>query len=96
MFLAEHATDNGEEEFLATVIVSRVDTFYFLLRSAEILVLGPQRTSRITGSGFRISFHLDWQIDDDIHGAYSNPGTQVEAQNKGFSAVSQTDLPELI
>ena len=29
MFLAEHATDNGEEEFLATVIVSSVDTFYF-------------------------------------------------------------------
>ena len=23
MFLAEHATDNGEEEFLATVIVSK-------------------------------------------------------------------------
>ena len=44
MFLAEHATDNGEEEFLATVIVSSVDSFYFLRRSAEILLLGPQRT----------------------------------------------------
>ena len=26
------------------------------------------------------------------HGAYSNPGTQVEAQNKAFGAVSQRDL----
>ena len=29
------------------------------------------------------------------HGAYSNPGTQVETQNKDFGAVSQTDLTRL-
>ena len=92
MFLAEHATDNGEEEFLATVIVSSVDSFYFLRRSADILVLGPNELNKLP----EVGFGFDWQIDDDIHGAYSNPGTQVEAQNKGFGAVSQTDLPELI
>ena len=26
------------------------------------------------------------------HGAYSNPGTQVRAQNKDFGAFAQTDL----
>ena len=26
------------------------------------------------------------------HSAYSNPGTQERAQNKNYSAVSQTDL----
>ena len=28
---------------------------------------GPQRTQQITGRAFRISFHLDWQIDDGIY-----------------------------
>ena len=38
-----------------------------------------QRTQRITGSAFRISFNLDWLMDNDIfnrvimHGPYSNP-----------------------
>ena len=30
------------------------------------LVLGTQRTQRITGSAFRISFHPDWQIDNGL------------------------------
>ena len=28
---------------------------------------GPQQTQQITGRAFRISFHLDWQIDDGIY-----------------------------
>ena len=34
--------------------------------SVDILVLFPQRTQRITGSAFRISFNLDWLMDNDI------------------------------
>ena len=41
---------------------------------------------------FQISFQPDWQIEQTDHGAYSNPGTQVEAQNEAFGAVSQRDL----
>ena len=68
-----------------------------LRNSADILVLVPQRTQRITESAFQISFHPDWQIDNGffkrpIMARTSIPGTQVEAQNKDFSAVSQTDL----
>ena len=33
-----------------------------------------------------------WQAN---HGAYSNPGTQVEAQNKDFGAVSQMDFTRI-
>ena len=35
-------------------------------RGADILVLGPQLTQRITGKAFRICFHPDWQIDNGI------------------------------
>ena len=52
MFLAEHATDNGEEEFLTAVIVSSVDSFYFLRRSADILVLGPNELNKLPKVGF--------------------------------------------
>ena len=31
---------------------------------ADILVLGPSRTQRITGNAFRFSLQPDWQIDD--------------------------------
>ena len=34
--------------------------------TADILVLCPQRTQRITGKAFRISFHSKWQIDRPI------------------------------
>ena len=40
----------------------------------------------ITRSASKISFHPDW------HGTLSNLGTQVEAQNKDFGAVTQTKL----
>ena len=57
----------------------------------------PNGTQPITGNGFRISFHPDWPVDNGFltgqwRGAYSNPGTQVGAENKDFGAVSQTDL----
>lgn len=52
---------------------------------------------KITGKAFKISFQPDWQTDNGFfehtnHGAYSNPDTQVKAQNKDFSIVSQKDL----
>ena len=59
------------------------------------LLLGLQRTQRITGSAFRISFHLDCQIDDGFlnRPIYSNPGVHMwGAQNEDFGANSQTDL----
>ena len=37
--------------------------FERLRNSADDLVLGPQRTQRITGSAFRIFLQPDWQID---------------------------------
>ena len=53
----------------------------------------------ITGSAFRIFFHLDWQIDDGflnrpmmVRTQICDSGTRVRAQNKEFGAVLQTDL----
>ena len=45
-----------------------------------------QRTQRITGSAFRISFNLDWLMDNDIFNRVimartQTPGTQVVIQN---------------
>lgn len=64
--------------------------------SADNRVLGPQRIQRFTGNALRISFHSDWQINNGFFNrpitAYSNPDTQVEAQNKDFGAVPQTGL----
>ena len=60
-----------------------------------MLVLGPQRTKRITGNTLRISLQPDWQIDNNFltgqSGTYSDPGTQVGAGNKDFGAVSPKD-----
>lgn len=54
---------------------------------------------KITGKALKISFQPDWQTDNGflntpimVTGAYSNPDTQVKAQNKDFSIVSQKDL----
>ena len=63
----------------------------------DILVLFPQRTQRTTGSAFRISFNLDWLMNNDI---FNRPimahtqttGKQVVIQNKDFGAVSLTGL----
>ena len=46
-----------------------------------------QRTQRITGSAFRISFNLDWLMDNDIFkrpimARTQTPGTLVVIQNK--------------
>ena len=66
--------------------------------SVDILVLFPQRTQRITGSAFRISFNLDWLMDNDIfnrvimHGPYSNPWYTGGDPEHEFGAVSLTDL----
>ena len=65
--------------------------------SVDILVLFPQRTQRINGSAFRISFNLDWLMDNDIFNRpimarTQTPGTQVVIQNKDFGAVSLTGL----
>ena len=37
-------------------------------------------------------FNLSGKSTVANHGAYSNPGTQVRAQNKDFGAFSQTDV----
>ena len=63
--------------------------------SVDILVLGSQRTQRITGSAFRISFQPDWQIDNGFfqqanRKAYSNPGTQMGAWSKDFKGLKGT------
>ena len=42
------------------------------------------------GSNANLSFQPDGN-----HGAYSNPGTQVGAQNKDIGAVLQTDLTRI-
>ena len=57
-----------------------------------ILVVGPQRTQRITGGPFGISFITDWQINNVFfsqanHAPYSNLGTQLGAKNKDLGAV---------
>ena len=50
-------------------------------------------TQLSTGNAFQIFLQPYWQISYQAnHGPYSNPGTQVGAQIKDFSAVSQTDL----
>lgn len=50
---------------------------------AKIVVLGTQRTQRISRNVFEFYFNMD----GDIHGAYS-----YGAQNRGFVAGSQTGL----
>ena len=45
---------------------------------------------RERGSNADLSFQPDGK-----HGAYSNPGTQVGAQNKDIGAVLQTDLTRI-
>ena len=62
----------------------------------EILVPDPQRTQRLPEIRFEFHFNLIGKstmacFGKANHGAYSNPGTQVGAQNKDFGAVSQTD-----
>ena len=41
---------------------------------------GPQQTQQITGRAFRISFHLDWQIDDGIYNRPIMAHTQILVQ----------------
>ena len=71
-------------------------SFSRLRSSADILVLGPQQTQRITGKALRISFHPDWQINNGIFNRPIRARTQIQvrAQNKDFGALLQTDLPE--
>ena len=59
-------------------------------KADEILVLGTQWTQQISKSVFPISSPLDQGKAN--HWVYSNPGTQVGAQNKDFGAVLQTAL----
>ena len=59
-------------------------------KADEILVLGTQWTQQMSKSVFPISSPLDQGKAN--HGVYSNPGTQVVAQNKDFGAVLQTAL----
>ena len=54
-----------------------------------ILVVGPQRTQRITGGAFGISFTTDWQINDVFFHRpiiasheYSNLGTQLGSSRR--------------
>ena len=56
-----------------------------------------QRTQRITGSAFRISFNLDWLMDNDIFNRVIMARTQTPWYTGGdpeheFGAVSLTDL----
>ena len=88
--LGANFTVHVTEPQLATSVKQRQDPFS-----------GPQRIQQIIGSSFQISFHPDWQIHKGFfkqanHGAYSNPGTQMGAQNKDFGAVLQTDLTRVL
>ena len=54
-----------------------------------ILVVGPQRTQRITGGAFGISFTTDWQINDVFFHRpiiasheYLNLGTQLGSRTR--------------
>ena len=60
--------------------------------------LDLQWSQQISGSAFWISLQTDWSIKQYFltgqynHGRYSNPTTQLGAQNKDFGPGSQTDL----
>ena len=65
------------------------------------LILRPQRTVQMTRNVFRICLQSDWQIDNRIFNMpikvhYSNPGTQVVAQNKDFGAVTRRFVPSVL
>ena len=60
-----------------------------------ILVLGPKRTQRITGnvSNFPSSIGKSTlHFQKANNGAYLSPDKQMQALNKDFGAVWQTDL----
>ena len=63
--------------------------------SADILLLAPQRTQRITGSGFQISFRLDWQIDNGFFKRPIMARTQILVHKWRPKGVSQTDLTRI-
>ena len=69
-------------------LFARTESLATQASSTEILVLGPRRTRWITGSAFRISFRLNWQMDNGIFYRL----IMVMERNKNFDAVSQTDL----
>ena len=60
------------------------------------MVLGPNGLNELPEMRFEFPFNLIGKLamafKQAIHGVYSNPGTQVAAQNKDLGAVSQTDL----
>ena len=67
------------------------------LKILEILGEKLSGKKTATRNTFRIFLQPDRQIDDIVfeqanRGTYSNPGTQLEAQNKDFCAVLQTDI----
>ena len=63
---------------------------------------GPQRIRQITGSGFPISFHPDWQIHKGFFNRQIMACTQLLSWYPGgvseqdFGAVSQTDLTRVL
>ena len=63
--------------------------------STDILLLAPQRTQRITGSGFQISFRLDWQIDNGFVKRPIMARTQILVHKWRPKGVSQTDLTRI-
>ena len=64
--------------------------------NTNIHVLGPNGLSELLEARFEFPFILigkmTWIFWGANHGAYSNPGTQVEAQDKDLGGVLQMDL----
>ena len=86
-----------------TGMVCHLYMFSLLCRSnltsvsnTNIHVLGPNGLSVLLEARFEFPFILIGKMTMDFwganHGAYSNPGTQVEVQNKDFGGVLQMDL----
>ena len=86
---------NFPEKIPGNCWISKMQTIE--LKILEILGEKWSGKKTATRNTFRIFLQPDWQIDDIVfeqanHGTYSNPGTQLEAQNKDFCAVLQTDI----
>ena len=55
--------------------------------TAKVVVLSPSGLNRLLEMRFKFPLNLTGKSTMANHSVYSNPGTQVGAQNKGFSAV---------
>ena len=75
---SERSVNNSPQDhytsWILLISVSRLQS------SADILVLGPQQTQRITGNALRISFHPDWQINNGFFNRPIRARTQILVQ----------------